>query len=149
MSVMSSTQLDFSTTFTAGSTSAAISRAAVWTGRTVTGIISLLLAMDAGVKVFMLGPAVEGTAQLGFPPNIVFPLGVFQVLSLLLYLFPRTSVLGAVLWTGYLGGAVATHVRLDNPLLTHTLSPVYVAIMLWGGLWLRDRRLRNVFAPVQ
>jgi hypothetical protein len=126
-----------------------ISRLSVWAGRIVTAIISLLLAMDAGMKVFLLGPAVEGTAQLGYPSHIVLPLGLIQVASLVLYLVPRTSVLGAVLWTGYLGGAVATHVRLDNPLFTHTLSPIYVAIMLWGGLWLRDRRLRQVFSKVQ
>jgi DoxX-like family len=125
-----------------------LSRTSILTGRVVTAIISVLLAMDAAMKVFMLGPAVEGTAQLGYPSYIVFPLGVIQVVSLVLYLVPRTSVLGAVLWTGYLGGAVATHVRLDNPLFTHTLAPIYVAIMLWGGLWLRDRRLRGVFARV-
>ena len=124
---------------------APLSRTAVWTGRVVTGIISLLLAMDAGLKVFLLAPAVEGTAQLGFPAHIVFPLGLIQAVSLVLYLVPRTSILGAVLWTGYLGGAVATHVRLDNPLFTHTLSPIYVAILLWGGLWLRDRRMRTIF----
>lgn len=127
----------------------AISRPSVWAGRIVTTIISLLLAMDAGMKVFLLGPAVEGTAQLGYPSHIVLPLGLIQVASLVLYLIPRTSVLGAVLWTGYLGGAVATHVRLDNPLFTHTLSPIYVAIMLWGGLWLRDARLRQVFSKVR
>jgi len=148
MSATSSTTLDFTPTFPEVAPPV-VSRTSLWTGRIVTGIISFLLAMDAGLKVFMLGPAVEGTAQLGYPPNIVFPLGLIQAVSLVLYLIPRTSVLGAVLWTGYLGGAVATHVRLDNPLFTHTLSPIYVAIMLWGGLWLRDRRLRNVFAAVQ
>lgn len=147
MSATSST-LDLATTFSE-SRPAGISRASMWTGRGVTGIISVLLAMDAGMKLFMLGPALEGTAQLGYPPHIVFPLGLIQAVSLVLYLIPRTSMLGAVLWTGYLGGAVATHVRLDNPLFTHTLSPIYVAIMLWGGLWPRDRRLRNVFAKVQ
>jgi len=145
----SSTTLDFTPTFPATTATRAISCGSIWTGRVVTGIISVLLAMDAGLKVFLLGPAVEGTAQLGYPPEIVFPLGIIQVASLILYLIPRTSILGAVLWTGYLGGAVATHVRLDNPLFTHTLSPIYVAILLWGGLWLRDRRLRNVFARVQ
>ena len=147
MSATSST-LDFTATFSE-SRPAAISRASMVIGRTVTGIISVLLAMDAGIKLFMLGPALEGTAQLGYSPHIVFPLGLVQAASLVLYLIPRSSVLGAVLWTGYLGGAVATHVRLDNPLFTHTLSPIYVAIMLWGGLWLRDRRLRNVFAKNQ
>lgn len=128
---------------------AIVSPASVWTGRGITAVISILLAMDAGLKVFMLGPALEGTAQLGYPAHIVLPLGLFEAASLVLYLVPRTSIFGAVLWTGYLGGAVATHVRLDNPLFTHTLSPIYVAIMLWGGLWLRDRRLRDVFAKVQ
>ena len=139
--------MDFTATFP-NHVSSGISRPSVRTGRTLTAIISVLLAMDAGMKVFMLAPAVEGTAQMGFPPHIVFPLGLIQLVSLVLYLISRTSVLGAVLWTGYLGGAVATHVRLDNPLFTHTLSPVYVAIMLWGGLWLRDRRLRQVFAKL-
>ena len=161
MSATTSTTLDFPGKFSSAASAtatpvtqpvpapAAISRASIWTGRTVSGIISVLLAMDAGLKVFMLGPAVEGTAQLGYPLYVVFPLGLIEAVSLVLYLIPRTSILGAVLWTGYLGGAVATHVRLDNPLFTHMLSPIYVAIMLWGGLWLRDRRLRNVFAKVQ
>ena len=161
MSATTSTTLDFPSTFACGApppprpattsvpAPAAISRASIWSGRTVSGIIAVLLALDAGLKVFMLGPAVEGTAQLGYPSYVVFPLGFIEAVSLVLYLIPRTSILGAVLWTGYLGGAVATHVRLDNPLFTHTLSPIYVAILLWGGLWLRDRRLRNVFAKVQ
>ena len=158
MSATPANTLDFTPVLTLPANSAvsatepgisSLSRAAVWAGRVITGIISVLLAMDAGVKVFLLGPAVEGTAQLGFPPHIVFPLGVIQLVSLALYLIPRTSILGAVLWTGYLGGAVATHVRLDNPLFTHTLSPIYVAILLWGGLWLRDRRMRNIFTPIQ
>ena len=146
MTATSSTTTDFPATFSAPAT---LSRASIWAGRILTGVVSILLAMDAALKVFMLAPAVEGTAQLGFSPHVVFPLGVIQVVCLVLYLAPRTSILGAVLWTGYLGGAVATHVRLDNPLFTHTLSPIYVAIMIWGGLWLRDRRLRNVFAKVQ
>jgi hypothetical protein len=69
---------------------------------------------------------------------------MLQLACLVLYLVPRTSVLGAVLWTGYLGGAVATHVRVGNPLLSHTLFPIYVAALLWGGLWLRDQRVRSV-----
>jgi len=161
MSVTTSSTLDFPGTFSSAASAAsrpatesapapaAISRASIWTGRTVSGIIAFLLAMDTGLKVFMLGPAVEGTAQLGYPSYVVFPLGLIEAVCLVLYLISRTSILGAVLWTGYLGGAVATHVRLDNPLFTHTLSPIYVAIMLWGGLWLRDRRLRNVFAKFQ
>src|SRR5262245_24139902 len=112
MSVTTSTTFDL-TPAMAIEAPAAISRASVRAGRAVSGIVSILLAMDAGVKVFMLAPAVEGTAQLGFPPHIVFPLGLVQLASLVLYLIPRTSILGAVLWTGYLGGAVAIHVQLD------------------------------------
>jgi DoxX-like family len=155
MSATSSVPFDFTPSFSGRPPSFSdrpaateISRASLWTGRVVTGVISILLAMDSALKVFVLTPAVEATAQLGYPAGIVFPLGIYELVSLVLYLVPRTSILGAVLWTGYLGGAVATHVRLDNPLFTHTLSPIYVAIMLWGGLWLRDRRLRNVFARV-
>src|SRR5205823_2168452 len=82
--------------------------------------------------------------QLGYPASVVFGLGVLQLACLVVYLVPRTSVLGAVLWTGYLGGAVATHVRVGNPLFSHTLFPIYVATFLWAGLWLRDERLRCV-----
>jgi hypothetical protein len=85
---------------------------------------------------------VKGTSDLGWNPSIAPTLGVLLLTSLALYVFPRTAVLGAILLTGYLGGAVATHVRIGNPLFTHILFPVYVALMLWGGLYLRDARLR-------
>jgi len=80
--------------------------------------------------------------ELGFPVALARPIGIIELICLAVYLFPRTSVLGAILWTGYLGGAIATHVRLGNPLLTHQLFPIYIALMLWGGLYLRDARLR-------
>jgi hypothetical protein len=111
-------------------------------GYVLIGISALFLLFDAAVKVLQLPVAVDGTAQLGYSPAIVLPLGLIQVAFLIAYLIPRTSVLGAILWTGYLGGAVATHVRLGNPLFTHTLSPIYVAALIWAGLWLRDRRVR-------
>jgi hypothetical protein len=94
------------------------------------------------MKVLRLSPALEGTAQLGYPEAVVLPIGVIQLACLVVYLVPRTAVLGAVLWTGYLGGAIAAHVRVGSPLLTHTLFPIYVAALLWGGLWLRDQRVR-------
>jgi len=89
--------------------------------------------------------AIEGTTQLGYPASEVLWLGVLQVVLLVLYLVPRTSILGAILWTGYLGGAVATHVRLENRLFSHVLFPTYVGAMLWGALWLREPRLRALF----
>ena len=111
-------------------------------GRILSGLAALFLTFDAVVKVLALPMAVEGTVQLGYPESIIVPLGLIQIVFLIAYLVPRTSVLGAVLWTGYLGGAVATHVRLGNPLFTYTLTPIYVAAFIWAGLWLRDRRVR-------
>ena len=115
----------------------------VWAGRVLSALAVLFLLMDAVLKLLMLPVAVEGTKQLGYPVNIIAVLGVIQIICLALYVIPRTSLLGAILWTGYLGGAVATHVRVGNPLFSHILFPVYVAAMLWAGLWLRDQRLRE------
>ena len=119
-------------------------RGAIRTGRVLSGVAGAFLAFDAAMKVLQIAPAVEGTTQLGYQTSVILPLGIVQVVCLALYLLPRTSVLGAILWTGYLGGAIATHVRIGNPLFTHVLFPVYVAMLLWGGLWLRDARLRRL-----
>ena len=116
----------------------------MWSGRVLSGIAVLFLAMDATMKVLQLPAAIEGTQRVGYPAGVVLVLGVVQLVCLAAYLIPRTRVLGAILWTGYLGGAVATHVRVGDPLFTHILSPVYVAALLWGGLCLRDARLRAV-----
>jgi hypothetical protein len=123
------------------------SRTSVVTGRVVSGLAVLFLVFDAGFKLVGGPGAVEGTVALGYAPSIIVPLGILQVILLAVYLVPRTAVLGAVLWTGYLGGAVATHMRIDNPLFTHVLFPIYVAAFLWGGLWLRDWRVRAMLAP--
>lgn len=119
-------------------------RGAIWTGRILTGLAALFLLMDATMKVLELTPAVEGTTQLGYPASAIQGIGILQLALLVVYLVPRTSLVGAVLWTGYLGGAIATHVRVGSPLFTHTLFPIYVAALVWGGLWLRDSRLRAV-----
>jgi DoxX-like protein len=124
------------------------SNKALWTGRILSGLAVVFLSFDAGVKLLQLPVAVQGTRELGYPEGVVFGLGVVQLACLIVYLVPRTSVLGAVLWSGYLGGAIATHVRLSHPLFSHTLFPVYVATLIWGGLWLRDQRLRAVL-PVR
>jgi hypothetical protein len=113
-----------------------------WGGRTLSGLAALFLLADGAGKLLRARPVMEGTIQLGYAPEIVFTLGVVLVSCVLTYLVPRTSVLGALLLTGYLGGAVATHVRVGNPLFTHVLFPTYVAALLWGGLLLRDARLR-------
>ncbi len=111
-------------------------------GGVLSGIAALFLTFDATIKVIALEPAVEGTAQLGYPPSVLVPLGVALLVGVALHLVPRTSMLGAIYLTGYLGGAVATHVRIENPLFSHTLFPVYVAAIVWLGLWLRDPRVR-------
>ena len=113
-------------------------------GTVCTVVAALFLAFDMLLKVLRLGPAVEGTASLGYPADSVFWIGIIELVCLSLYVVPRTAVLGGLLMTGYLGGAVATHVRISSPLLTHTLFPVYVALLLWAGLYLREPRLRDL-----
>jgi hypothetical protein len=97
------------------------------------------------MKLLALPPAIEATTKLGYPASTLPLLGVLQLLFLATYLFPRTALIGAVLWTGYLGGAVATHLRVGDPVFSHVLFPVYVAALLWGGLWLRDGRVSAMF----
>jgi hypothetical protein len=127
---------------------AANSKASLWTGRAMSAFAVLFLAFDAGFKLLAPQAAIDAGPDLGFDAGKVFALGLIQLVCLALYLIPRTAVLGAVLWTGYLGGAIATPVRVGSPLLTHTLFPIYVAILLWGGLWLRDRRARMLLGPI-
>jgi hypothetical protein len=102
----------------------------------------LFLLFDSVIKVMKLAPAIEGTTQLGYPESAVRTIGVIELACLAVYLFPRTAILGAVLLTGYLGGAIASQLRLGNPRLTHTLFPIYVAVLVWGAIYLRDDCLR-------
>ncbi|ABF87676.1 conserved hypothetical protein [Myxococcus xanthus DK 1622] len=120
------------------------SKKALWTGRVLSGIAVLFLLFDATGKLLQIPEAQQGAVELGYPVSVLFGLGIVQLACLAVYLTPRLSVLGAILWTGYLGGAVATHVRVGNPLFSHMLFPVYIATLLWLGLWLRDARLRAV-----
>ena len=122
------------------------SRGKLWAGRIITGFVSLFLAFDGVIKLLKLGPVMEGTIKLGYPTSTVLGMGVVLLSCLALYLVPRTAVFGAVLLTGYLGGAIATHVRVGDPLFSHTLFPIYVAVMIWGGLYLRDSRVRAAIA---
>jgi len=111
-------------------------------GYVLTGLVAAFLTFDTVMKLLQLAPAVQGTTELGYPAGTVVVIGAIELLCLVLYVIPRTSVLGALLLTGYLGGAIATHVRIGSPLPTHTLFPIYVALMVWGGLYLRESRLR-------
>jgi hypothetical protein len=121
-----------------------VSKSQLWTGRILSGLAALFLLMDGVGKVVKAGPVVEGSGQLGYPESTVVPIGVLVLIGTALYVFRRTSVLGAIYLTGFLGGAIATHVRVGSPLFTHTLFPVYLALMLWAGLALRSPRLRAV-----
>ena len=118
----------------------------IWTGRVLSGLAVLFLLFDSAGKLLEVQPVIDGTRQLGYPREIVFTLGVTLLSCVVVYLIPRTSVLGALLLTGYLGGAVASQARVENPLFSHILFPTYVAMLIWGGLVLRDARLR-AFAP--
>jgi hypothetical protein len=111
-------------------------------GRILTGIAVLFMAFDAGIKLVGAKAAVDGSVQLGYQPHHVPVIGMIALVCLILYVIPRTAPLGAILWTGYLGGAIATQLRVDNPLFSHVLFPIYVAALIWGGLYLRDARVR-------
>jgi hypothetical protein len=115
------------------------------TGYVLTTLFSLFMLMDAGMKFSHAAPVVEANNQLEFPLHLVPAIGVLAIVLLALYLIPRTSVLGAVLFTGYLGGAIALHLRVDDPVFSHILFPIYIALFLWGGLWLRNAILRELF----
>ena len=119
-----------------------LSKGRLWTGRIMSGLPALFLFVDAVGKLVKPAPVVEGTLQLGYPESVILGLGIVLLACTVLYVSPRTAILGAILLTGYLGGAVATHVRVGSPLFTHILFPVYVAVLIWGGLYLRDERLR-------
>ena len=128
------------------------SKKAMWTGRVLSGLAILFLVFDGVMKFFLdkLPPeALADSAKLGWPMEMMPTLGVILLVSTILYAIPKTSVLYAILLTGYLGGAIATHVRVDNPLFSHTLFPVYVALFVWGGLYLRNKKLRDLICSCQ
>jgi DoxX-like family len=123
------------------------SKKSLWTGRVFSGIAALFLLADSTAKFLKPKAVVEGTVQLGYHENVILPLGIILLVCTVLYLIPRPSVVGAILLTGYLGGAVATHVRVGDPLFSHIFFPVYLGVMLWGGLFLRDPRLSALIFP--
>ena len=128
---------------------APVSNTARRTGYVLSGIAVLFMLFDAVVKIVKAVPAVQGTVQLGYSAGVVQPLGFVVLVLVILYVVPRTAVFGAVLLTGYLGGAVASQVRVGNPWPTQILFPVYVAVLLWGSLYLRDARVRAVVSRNQ
>jgi hypothetical protein len=120
------------------------SRVWLWVGRILTAIVALFLLFDSVIKLLKLDIVVESFVQLGYPESVARPIGILELACLVLYLVPQTAVLGAVLWTGILGGAITSHLRVGDPVFTHLLFGVYLGVMLWGGLYLRDAKLREV-----
>lgn len=108
----------------------------------ISALPVLFIILDGVMKLIMPEPVAESFTKLGYPQDLSLVIGSIELACIAVYLWPRTAVLGAVLLTGFLGGAVATHVRIGDPLFTHILFPTYVAAFLWGGLFLRDQRVR-------
>jgi hypothetical protein len=129
---------------TATAEAAPTSSGLVWTGRVLSGLVVLFLLFDGAIKLVPLQVVIDTVIPLGWPADPVTwrALGIVLIASTLLYAYPRTALVGAILITAYLGGAVATHVRVGSPLFSHILFGVYVGIALWAGLWLRDPRMR-------
>lgn len=125
-----------------------ISKSRLWAGRVMSGLVILFMLFDAVIKLIMSPEAMAGSADLGYSEHHLVPMAILAFIPTVLYAIPSTSVLGAVLLTGYYGGAIATHFRIDNPLFSHTLFPVYLAILMWGGLWLRNQSLSRIL-PLQ
>jgi hypothetical protein len=120
------------------------SRSMVWIGWIMSGIVVLFLLFDGITKLIMIDPVVDATIRIGFPLDVIRPLGIVCLSCAILYAIPRTSILGAILLTGFLGGAVASKVRLEDPLFSQVLFGVYVGVLAWAGLYLRDGRLRSL-----
>lgn len=125
----------------------AVSNSSLWAGRIVTGLVALFLLADGVGKLLKPEMVVSETVRLGYPESVILPIGVVLIVCTILYLIPTTSILGAILLTGYLGGAVATHVRAGEPLFS-VFFAIAFGVLVWLGLYLRDPRLR-VLLPLQ
>ncbi len=121
---------------------APISKTRLWAGRIMTALPVLFLLFDSVIHMMKIAPVVESFEQLGYPVSLALGIGILEFVCIVVYVIPRTSILGAILLTGYLGGAVATTLRIGSPLFSHVFFPIYVGVLIWGGLLLREERLR-------
>lgn len=117
------------------------SKATLWAGYIISALAVLFLIFDGVIKVLKLAPAVEATTQLGYPESLIVSIGIIELVCLAIYVIPRTAILGAILLTGYLGGAIATNLRAGTPLF-NVVFPIIIGALIWGGIYLRDERLR-------
>ena len=122
-----------------------VSKSALWTGRILSGIAVLFMLFDGTIHLMVIQPVVDSFTQMGYPVSISRSLGIIELTCVILYLIPKTSFLGVVLLTGYLGGAVSAQARIDAPFFSTEIFPVYIGILAWGGLYLRDLKLRSIF----
>ena len=118
------------------------SKSHIWAGRILTALPLLFLLVDGVMKLFKPAPVLEGMTRLGYPVSLSVAIGIILLVCVVIYAIPQTSILGAILLTGYLGGAVASQLRIGEPLFSNVLFPVYVAALMWGGLYFREERLR-------
>jgi hypothetical protein len=123
-----------------------VSKPARWVGRILSGLVIVFLMLDGAIKLVPWPVVTDTMDKMGYgsSESLARSLGIITIVCTLLYSVPPTSILGAILLTGYLGGAIASHVRIGSPLLTHTLFGLYLGLMLWGGLYLRDGSLRSL-----
>jgi hypothetical protein len=133
-------------TMPAMAVSAQVSRPARWLGRILSGIVILFMLFDGAIKLVPWPIVTETMDRIGYgsSESLARSLGIISIVCTILYAIPPTSFVGAILLTGYLGGAMASHVRIGSPLFTHILFGFYLGLMLWGGLWLRDGSLRGL-----
>ena len=124
----------------------AASKGARWTGYAMSGLVILFLLFDGGIKLVPLEIVTQTSGKIGLPTDVSFArtLGILTLIGVVLYAVPQTAVLGAILLTGYMGGAIATHLRIGSPLFSHVLFGFYLGVLIWGGLYLRDPRLRRL-----
>ena len=123
-----------------------ISKGRLWTARVMSGIAILFMLLDSIMKLFKPVFVVDSTVSLGYQEHHIYIMGILGLLSTILYALPRTTFLGAVVLTGYFGGVIATQIRLDAPLFSTILFPVYLAVLVWGGLWLRNEQVSKLFS---
>jgi len=126
----------------AATSTAPVSSKQLWAGRIMSAVPVLFLLFDSVIKLMKIDAVVKGFGELGYSPDLAVGIGMLLLACVILYVIPPTSILGAILLTGYLGGAVATQVRVGNPLFSHVLFPTYVGALIWGGLYLREGGLR-------
>ena len=122
-----------------------VNKFGLWTGRVLSGLFVAFMLFDGVMKLTMMDVVTKTTAELGYSVDTIIPIALIELACTFLYLYRGTAVLGAVLLMAIMGGAIATHIRMGNPLFSHVLFGVYLGAMMWGGLWLRDERLRSLF----